>query len=443
MKKLCVLLLLCAGCLKTVTFDTVIHEDGSVDRHVRMVCTGGDAEHRVPLENDLRLPPEEGWQAYKKTERAFEAKGRFRSVADIPLDFEKTVEMEIGEQTVPFKDTSKSVKEHRTTDYGLFTVHDYAETITDVTSPEEFGKAVEKLVGLRQLVYDVADEVYGAEYDFSAAKAYVDKEIVPRARRLASAYWSARADKSPGLVQRLQRLLVESVRDLGAEVDIDTNADITDEQMEAAFGDDGPVERWILGKLAGLIKRKDGKALTPKQVEKWLDSVSENERVRPAAERWLVKRFGGKKEYQKQLQTMLFRLVGAYPQLLSHGFRFDAAVAMPGEIVASNGVVGAGKAAWSFAHHDVFPGYRMHVRSVVFSAANRTKDGKAIVPSARAAGRLAEFADRLKPAGRQRLVGAMRAAAKERSPKLLLDIAQGEDRIDGLPFVLKRIGLGQ
>ena len=58
------LLALNAGCLKTVTIRTVIEDDGSAERYIKIESQG---ERAPSVDSDLRLPERKGWELYKST----------------------------------------------------------------------------------------------------------------------------------------------------------------------------------------------------------------------------------------------------------------------------------------------------------------------------------------------------------------------------------------
>ena len=418
------LLLLNTGCLKTVTFNTVIRNDGAVDRHIQIACEG------VGLEDDLKLPDKKGWQVYKKTDGTFEAKGRFASVADIPLDFEKTDD---AAKKAGITETSKSIKRYGTTDYALFTVHDYTETITDITSRKKFDEGVEFFIGLRQFGYIALDRTCGDEVDFTKLKAYIDKEIVPRFCRLAAGYWEARVNKDPGLEKRLARVGIKLLRELGVE--LPENVEEAEKKSQEIMG------KWLKAKFGELVKPKKGVKLTVDQIAERLNKVFKDEKAQKIAKQLAAVQFGGEEEFEKHLTRHALSLVGAYLQFLSHGFTFDAVVVMPGQIVESNGVIGKNKASWSFTHDQIFPRYRMHVRSVAFSKANDLGGGRAILRSAADAAVLARGIEALNPDQRKGALAALKECARARSAKPLLDFANGPQGVRALTPLLKKIGL--
>jgi hypothetical protein len=312
-------LLLAAGCLKDVTFRTVIEEDGAVNRYVRI-----KAEHAPRVDSDLILPPKDGWQVYKNEERRFEAQGQFKSVAEIPLDWQKKPPKESG-----ILETSKSIKRYTPFRTPLFTIHEYTETIQDVATREQFDKAVEDLVGYRKMLYAIADGMYGEELDFTAARAYLDEVVVPWARRLAGAYWAQRLDKETPLEQGMLRLLSVRLAELGVAVPEKADGDALGKALEA----------WAYAKLAELVKTKAGGKLTARQVEARIEALTASEASRKRLDAINVaaqeRLYGGQEAFESALTGAVTRLAGAYLQFLKHGFRFETSVTVPNGIKIS------------------------------------------------------------------------------------------------------------
>jgi hypothetical protein len=427
----------CAGCLKIVTFRTVLQPDGAVERHVVI-----ESVKAPDVDSDLILPPKKGWQTYRNEPKRFEARGLFKSVADIPLDWQKRVKddkKKDGKDEPLFAETSKSVKEYRRFDCALFTTHEYTETIRDVTSIEQFAASGEALLALRTLVYAVAEEGWGKTYDFSRAKQYVEDTLVPRARVAAMQYWAARVDKRPGLEQRLKQLVTAHAKALGVAVP----------EKAAHFGD--AFERWALAKLRELLVRRDGAAVTEADVKALMqgsvdaDGARKDDGLAARVRVAVIKRYGSEDKAEQALAPQLYRLAGAYLQFLAHHFRFSATVVMPGQIVESNGTVDGNEATWAFAHADIFPYYRMTARSVTFKRANE-RGGRALVPSAAHALRLADAVGLLEPERRTRIVAAIAELARTGSADRFREArfreaAQGEED-ERLERVLEELGLG-
>ena len=422
------LLLANPGCLKVVTFRTIIEQDGSVERFVKI-----ESRDAPDVDSDLRLPDKRGWQQYKKEPKRFEARGKFKSVDAIPLDFEKTVD---GPGDQPFKETSKSLKRYRAFSCALFTVHTYTERITDVTSREEFDAAIEEAINLRTMGYKILEKVYGDEFDLAPLKAYVDKEVVPRFRRLAAGYWEARLDKSAHLDQRLSRCVEALLGELGVKVDKEKDGTI---DLNDTFGD------WFPRKLSDLVPLRKGGKLTPEQWKTRLKQQDElgNKNTKAVAKALVLQRFGTEKAFEEHVARHGLRLVGAYLQLLAHQFNFDATVIMPGQIVETNGLINDNEVSWSFSHEQIFPYYEMRVRSVAFAPANDLEDGRSIITSPRNAVLLADFGEQQNKPGRQRLLAAIQDLAKDGKPTALRALCQGEEAIKGLDKLLEKIGFAE
>jgi hypothetical protein len=415
-----------AGCLKTVAFRTALQPDGRVERHVKV-----ESIQAPDVDSDLILPPREGWQEYVKEPKRFEARGLFRSVADIPLDWQKRVNSG-GKDRMKFAETSRSLKEYRRFDCALFATHEYTETIQDVTSAEQFQEAVEEFLALRGILYRVADDAYGKTYDFSRAKAHVEKEFVPRFRVAAAEYWAARGDKRPGVEDRMKKLIVKHFTALGVKLPDD----------EDAYGD--AFERWLFVRFTELSVRRDGEKVTAEDIEELVrgDKPAGVQRDIGLVERFrqaMDKHFGSKKKADQHLRRLVFRLAGAYVQILAHRFHFNATVVMPGPIVESNGMIDGNEATWVFTHNGIFPYYRMTARSVTFKPANQRK-GKSVISSAADALRLADEVRTKTPEHQKAIVDAIWELAATRSPDKLLRQADGDDN-EELRRMLQDIGL--
>jgi len=458
------LLLLNAGCVKIVIFRTVIKDDGSVERYVKIESRNGradkadskdekDAEgqprtdrsdgdgpsaffrNNAPsVDSDLKLPDKKDWELYRHEDHVFEARGTFKSVAAIPLDFRKGHHVTEGEEK-SFIEKSKSVKKYKVFRCALFSVHEYTETITDCTSPDEFQKAVEKVIALRPLLYAIVEKTYGNEFDLSDLKTYVDREIVPRVRRLAVVYWDAGKHKGPEREERFKQAGLKLLRELGVALP----EDVDDRGAEDAS------KKWLYEKLSELIKRRNGKPLTSKEVKKQIEGADDNEhkRLTAIAKEIITKRYGSEDAFAAHLEGIGDKLFGAYFEVLSHGFQFDVTTVMPGQVVEANGFIDKNEVSWSFDRGAIFPGYAMRARSVAFTKANDLGGGRAIVTSAKRAVVLAEFLERSGSDDRSRILKALEEAGKERSPEPLRRLAEGNQAIIGLGNVLKKMGLAR
>jgi hypothetical protein len=319
----------------------------------------------------------------------------------------------------------------------LFSIHEYTETITDISTFEQYHKAAEQLLALRTLLYEIAEEGYGKEYDFSAYRAWLEKEIVPRVRTLLAVNWEASLNKKVDRSKRLEALGTKMFAELG----------ITKREGEKDFGEED-FEKFFYAKMAELIKPKKGGKLTPKQVEALLEKIAkeDGDRIKKIAEQVVTKRFGSQEAFEAHVVEIDARLFGAYTEFIDifpDRFSFQASVTMPGRIIETNGMIDGNEASWSFTGLDVFPSYEMSVRSVAFTPANGVGD-KAIIKSTRHAVALAKFVEGLaEEKDRARILGAISEWAKTRDPAPLHRLVVGETTVPGLRNILEKIGLAQ
>ena len=413
------------GTIRDVTLRTKIKADGSVERHVKV-----EAREKATVGGDLKLPDSKGWQEYRKEEKVFEVRGTFKSVADIPLDFEKVKSEEI-------KESSKSVKVYSSFQCALFSTYEYTETITDISTFEQYSKATEQCLALRTFLYEIAEEAYGKEYDLSAAKAWIEKEIVPRLRTLLAVNWEASLNKKVDRNKRTEAYGMKMLAELG----------VTKRDGEEDL-DDKDFEKFFLAKAAELIKPKKGGKLTPEQVKERVDRMVEDDgdRVKKIAKQIVTKRFGSEEAFDAHVAEIDARFFGAYTEffdLFPERFFFEVSVTMPGRIIETNGVIDGNEVSWSFTHRDVFPSYKMFVRSVAFTQANGAGD-KAIIKSTKRAVTLAKFIDGLEEErDRTRVLAALDEVAKTRDAALLRRLAVGDGAITGLGDILKKIGVAR
>ncbi len=421
-----ILVVFAVGCgtIRDVTLSTKIKADGSVERHIKV-----EAREEATLGSDLKFPDPKGWQVYRKEEQVFEARGTFKSVADIPLDFEKAKNEQI-------KETSKSQKTYSSFKCALLSTYEYTETITDISTFEQYNKATDQFLALKAILYELAEEAYGKEYDLSAAKAWIEKEIVPRARMLLAVNWEASLNKSADRNKRGEVYGKKLLAELGIK------------QREGEDDlDDEDFSKFFYAKMAELIKPKKGGKLTPEQVKERVEKMVEEDgdRVEKIAKQIVTKRFGSEEAFEAHVAEIDARLFGAYTEFFNFfpdRILFEASVTMPGRIVETNGVIDGNEVSWLFTGLDVFPSYKMSVRSVAFTPANGAGD-KAIIKSTRHAVVLAEFVQGLEEKHRARILTAISEWAKTRDPAPLRRLAVGAAAVPDLGDVLKKIGLAQ
>src|SRR5262249_35767856 len=120
--------------------------------------------------------------------------------------------------------------------------------------------------------------------------------------------------------------------------------------------------------------KKDGTAVDRKTAADWLDDLTNNVQddrkprlFRPALEKLIATKYGGKEAYEAKVGTLALRTFGLYyPGWLFNHCQFDYTLTMPGDVVETNGMLLTGnRVRWLFQAREAYPlGYDMTCRCV-------------------------------------------------------------------------------
>ena len=363
-----------AACWDTQYVDTVVHPDGSVDRAIaQSTALTPDAAQRPGVWRETRLAksgPDDPWDGSlaalkapttKEEENLFAATGHFPSVAAIPDHY-----AEVAKDGVA---SSRLVRTYTTRDLGLVTEHVWTETLTDIDGLAEMAKARDELAQINmKLLRAALEEGLGRDYEFQDYVRWVgETEKTFFGVIVEGGIWK-RASRGGPEDKDLEKKMAAT---LAAQYDVPwLVADDDLDSLKAALKE----------KTETLIKRRDGGAVTPAQVEVIVDAIwkigsgehglvafdKEGDGAKFAAglERVAKAEFGGTEALEKKGDILFQRMGGVTFEASSRAYEFGLTI--PGTIVETNGTLdGDSRVRWKFDLEEAFAfGYTMQCRSI-------------------------------------------------------------------------------
>jgi hypothetical protein len=371
------------GCATVYRSETVLHDDGSIDRAIYQ--PGGDtpeAAKASPAWTQTTYAPDpDGLEKQGQTgpisslavlppgqERPyFAAWGKFKSARDLP----EHIVMKAPEGSgLP---DGKLVRDTIRADYVFVVEHRWSETLIDIVTQEDMRKAREELAELLINVgADTFNEAVGKEYDGSALFKLLRTEGKPwLAEGTDFLFLYCATHKGPAAA----RGLLDGLADICARHGLVLKAQgkfLDDKAMEQAVDD------FAITVLVKNVRRKDdGKPVDREAAAKWWrewkgKSDSQGQ-PQPgvfglALKKVIATRYGGEAAYNVRLGTLFTRVLGLYATDLVFNLRgFDYTMTMPGEVVETNGEIQAGnQVRWHFGARDAYPlGFAMTCRSLL------------------------------------------------------------------------------
>lgn len=377
---LAVCLLLISGC-KVGYFhaETTLHPDGSVDRAIlQPVSSTPEAALKPGVWDESGMTSEKSFAEFSGGIRDLklvdEGKDYFaawktaESAADLPNHYTR---LAVDEET-----TSRFKRRFVKRDYGLLTEYSWQETLTDVVTLEDFGKARQEFIDLLcEVVEPTLEESLGEEHDTSKLMAWLrgdGSEFVIDATNtlydVASSKVYLMSDEAAGdafkqriikvcekhgfgeLFDQSGKFQEKAVRKLAMEI----------VQENLPRSDGMPVEKDVIRGVVGATGLSDKDEKTP--VARSL-SGSWNRAV--------AARPGGKEQFETDLKKLATRLQGVHGGFLlgsPEDFRF--VMNFPGVVVETNGVIlDENRVRWQFSAVDAWPsGLSMRGRSLLDSS---------------------------------------------------------------------------
>jgi hypothetical protein len=143
---------LVAACYEQQSIDTVIHRDGTVDRaivqHEKFTPMPAQSPGLWRETRTAKAGPISPWDGTiaalpppvkADEEKFFAARGRFRSIADIPDHY--------AELAVDGAAASRLARTYTERDLGMVTERQWTETLNDIVNPTEMALARDELAG--------------------------------------------------------------------------------------------------------------------------------------------------------------------------------------------------------------------------------------------------------------------------------------------------------
>jgi hypothetical protein len=351
----------------TQVVQTVVHEDGSVDRAiVQNLELTPEAARRPPLWLESRVVasgPDDPWDGSiaslpLRTDgqqgNLFAARGHFASVAAVPDHY--------AELTPDGAAASRLTRTYSERDLGLVIERTWTETLSDVTTLAEMAKAREALSQIEmKLLRGALDSGLGRDYDYDEYVRWVGDTYKTYFAVVAEAGLEARAANIQDLSDAAARPLVD---DIAARYG-----------APWAFGEkDDETKAFILERTQRLITRRDGRPVDRATTDLIAAAVfnvvvefGESDAGAPfkaGLDRVAASDYGGAEALKTLTETLGVRMLGL---TYAHSGRpYTFSLAIPGTIVETNGTLeDNARARWDFKLEAAYLfGYTMRCRSL-------------------------------------------------------------------------------
>jgi hypothetical protein len=366
-----------SSCHHAQFVDTVIHDDGSVDRAiVQDIALTPESARRPQLWLESRLVeagPENPWDgsiaglpAPQKAEEAryFAARGHFASVDAVPDHY-----AEVAEDGVM---ASRLARTYAARDLGFVTEHVWTETLGDIVTPSEMAKARRDLSQINAtLLQGALDEGLGRDYDYQDYVRWVGETSRNLFAMFAELGLEARAAGAPEVWDNEGS---PQVREVVARYHAEWVAGPGGQEETKAF---------VRERTKSLIKRRDARPVDPATTDLivaavWkigdnalvsFDDKGASAPFQAGLNRVADADYGGEKALQKKAEILYQRTLGITFWDSERPYSFS--LAMPGSVVETNGTLeGDSRVGWEFKLRDAFGfGYTMRARTLEPGAA--------------------------------------------------------------------------
>src|SRR5262245_17379737 len=336
-----------------VRIRTDLSPDGSCAREVRLEFPEAEEEGRksgkpeVPA--GLLLPDREGWATWSLEKTTLLARGFFAKAEEIPPDFRfrRGKEGRILDRTVS----------HRKEDFVFFEGHRWSETFREPVDRDAMEASLAEAVSVaveigKRALRDALEE----DFDLAEVDRWMDEEGSRALRSLAILWWEGLRDPDPDRTRR--RVAARLVR-AGLETSPEDLREAGLERLRSAFARK-------VGTLVRPPKPGSGRSpasLPPSAVETRLSA----DRFGGFLQARALERFGTKEAMEKWIGGRHADLVGDLGGPEDKRLRFDCTLAMPGEVLRTNGVLLApNEVLWRFTSGSLFPnGMKLEAESIV------------------------------------------------------------------------------
>jgi hypothetical protein len=373
-----------AGCQSTYRAETILHPDGRIERAIYQPAndTPAIAKFDTGWKQTTFAPDPEGLERLgwnrtidqlpireaDKEAPYFAAWGTFPAVRDLPEHLHFA--MQENSDLPP----GKLVREHVRNDYVFAVEQHWRETLTDVVNEDDMRKARDELADLViSVTADTFDEAVGREYEADNLIRWLRTEGKPWWVELTDfAFLFCATHKGPAAPKGLA-LGGAALCARHGLVLLDKNTLLSEETLGKT------VKEFAVKQICkGVHRKKDAVPVDRETAAAWLDELENNTQAsgkppvfRPALEKVIATKYGGKDAYEARLGTLMVRTFGLYyVGWLFHNSQFDYTLTMPGDIVETNGMLLTGnRVRWLFQAREAYPlGHDMTCRSVAGQA---------------------------------------------------------------------------
>jgi hypothetical protein len=366
------------GCREAYRSETVLHDDGRVERAVYQPRSVTPEAVQLPSvwkqttfvtnREELERQGITGPIAHLPIQTAnqerpyFAAWGEFKTAQDLP---EHLVFKAPEGSNLP---DSKLVRGYTRSDYVFVVEHRWRETLTDVVTLEDMRRAREELADfVIDVLSDAFDEAVGKDYD------------------AGNLFGRLRGEGKTWLAELTDFLFASCAAHKGGGADaalLDGLADICARhglvfKKEGKFLDDEAAGRaldeFAIGQITrGVRSKASGKPVDRETAALWWREIrggNENPPplLKPALQKVIAMKYGGKDAFERRLGALVVRVFGIHVMDgVFHHQQFDYTLTVPGEVVESNGQILAGnRVRWRFTAFAAYPlGYEMACRSL-------------------------------------------------------------------------------
>ncbi|MGH7150815.1 MAG: hypothetical protein ACREIU_08960, partial [Planctomycetota bacterium] len=301
----------------------------------------------------LLLPDREAWATWSLQKTTLLARGFFARAAEIPPDFRfrRRMEGRVLDRAVF----------HRKEDFVFFERHRWSETFREPVDRDAMEASLAEAVGVAvEIGKRALRDALERDFDLAEVDRWMDEEGARTLRSLVVLWWEGLRDPDSDrtrrrVAARLSRAgLATSAEDLREEGE-------GLERLRSAFAK----------KVAALVRPpKPGPERSPAPLPpSAVETLLSHERFAGFLQARALERFGSKEAGEKWIGDRHADLVGDLGGPQDKRLRFDCTLAMPGEVLRTNGVLLApNEVLWRFTSGSLFPnGTRLEAESIVLA----------------------------------------------------------------------------
>ena len=315
---------------------TRIYEDGSVSRRVEVV--GRRADESKPAEKDwlrseagILLARPEAWARHEASTGRLYAEGTFPAAADVPpsLAFETDAGL-VSDGAQPALAVENLVILKRWV---------YTETYADPFGASAVASALDRLAGMAaEALRDELQRQLGEKVDTAPAERFVKTEV----RALAAEVLDARGrNLGDARAAARETLFAAILKKHGISAAPAGEKGFWNAQQAGLID-------WSRRRVAEALSRPDA-PVSPAALTFWPTADDLEDRAKEVLER----AFGPEDALDKSLTPSIRALSGYFGDAGSPRFRFEAALEMPGRLLATNGTPGREGVFWFLRDEDL------------------------------------------------------------------------------------------